>query len=366
VAGLGFMSDDAPEQSSKTEDPSQKRLDDAHQKGDVVKSQEVTTWFMLLGSALVFAWMAPATSGAVMEAMKDLMGNADQFEVGGSAFGSFFNGLALAIFGAMAAPLGVLMLFAIVANLVQHRPLLSLEPVKPKLSKISPLAGAKRLFSRDALINFGKGLLKLAVVGAVVFFTVWPERDSLDTMMTTDVLAILANFQQLGIKIFTATLAVVTIIAGADFLYQRQKWWKEHMMTLQETRDEYKQMEGDPKIKGRIRQLRHDRSRSRMMAAVPEATVVITNPTHYAVALKYDRSMAAPVCVAKGADAVALRIKAVAEENKVPVIESPPLARALFASVDVDETIPSEHFKAVAEIIGFVMRLRPKPGWKAE
>jgi flagellar biosynthetic protein FlhB len=136
-------------------------------------------------------------------------------------------------------------------------------------------------------------------------------------------------------------------------------------MTVQETREEYKQMEGDPHVKGRIRQLRQDRARKRMMQAVPDATVVITNPTHFAVALKYDKSMAAPKCVAKGADAVAFRIRELAKDHDVPIVENPPLARALFASVEVDETIPGEHFKAVAEVIGFVMRLkRPGGGWR--
>jgi len=194
---------------------------------------------------------------------------------------------------------------------------------------------------------------------------VWPERDRLDTMVTADPGMILADFQEIGIKIFIAVLAIVTIIAFADYLYVRQKWWKKLMMTVQETRDEYKQMEGDPQIKGKLRQLRQDRARKRMMAAVPDATVVITNPTHFAVALKYDKAMKAPKCVAKGADAVAFRIRDLAREHDVPIVENPPLARALFASVDVDDAIPNEHFKAVAEVIGFVMRLKSGAGWKA-
>jgi flagellar biosynthesis protein FlhB len=199
----------------------------------------------------------------------------------------------------------------------------------------------------------------------VVVMTVWPERDRLDTMMTADPLIILADFQELGTKIFVSTLIVVTLIAFADYVYVRQKWWKKQMMTLQETKDEYKQMEGDPHVKGKLRQLRQERSRKRMMAAVPDATVVITNPTHYAVALKYDKAMGAPKCVAKGADAVALRIREMAKKHDVPIVENPPLARALFASVEIDETIPGEHFKAVAEVIGFVMRLKRGAGWKS-
>ncbi|CAN7524275.1 MULTISPECIES: flagellar biosynthesis protein FlhB [unclassified Devosia] len=359
------MSDDAPEQDSKTEDPSHKKLEEAHKKGDVAKSQEVTTWFMLIGTTIVFASMAPWVSVQISDPLQIIMMNADRFDVEGAGFSAFFNGLAFSMIGAVLAPLAVLYICGILANLVQHRPLFSTEPITPKFSKISPLAGAKRLFSSDALVNFGKGLLKIAVVGIVVVMVVWPERDRLDTMMTADPIIILMDFQELGIKILTAVLIVVTVIAGADYFYTRQKWWKRQMMTVQETREEYKQMEGDPHVKGRIRQLRQERARKRMMQAVPEATVVVTNPTHYAVALKYDKGMGAPKCVAKGADAVALRIRAVAKENEVPIIENPPLARALFAAVEVDEDIPADHYKAVAEIIGFVMRLKHGQSWKA-
>jgi flagellar biosynthetic protein FlhB len=359
------MSDEAPEQDSKTEDPSQKRLDDARKKGDVAKSQEVVTWFMLLGSAVVFATMGPTVSQQLLVPLETLMMNADQFDVGGAGFAEFFNDLAFAIVGVVLLPLVVLAVCAIAANLIQHRPLFSAEPITPKFSKISPLAGFKRLFSLDSLVNFGKGLLKLGVVGGVLFAVVWPERDRLDTMMTADPIAMLTSFQDIGLRIFLATLAVVTVIALVDYIYVRQKWWKKQMMTLQETKQEYKQQEGDPHIKGRLRQLRMERSRRRMMAAVPNATVVITNPTHYAVALKYDSTMKAPQCVAKGADAVALRIRETAKEHDVPIVENPPLARALFAAVEVDEVIPGEHFKAVAEVVGFVMRLKNGAGWKA-
>ena len=257
------------------------------------------------------------------------------------------------------------MVFGIGANLVQHRPLLSLEPITPKFSKISPIQGGKRLFSRDALVNFVKGLVKLGVVGGVVFAVMWSDRDRLEMMVTLDPGALLPTFQEMGLKIFGAVLAIVTVIALADYVYQRQRWWTRLKMTVQEVRDEYKQMEGDPKIKGRIKSIRNERSRRRMMANVPNATVVITNPTHFAVALKYDRSMSAPLCLAKGADDVAFRIRELAKAHDVPIVENPPLARALFASVDVDESIPTEHFKAVAQVIGFVMRMRDKRAWKA-
>ena len=180
------MSDDAPEQSSKTEDPSQKKLDDAHKRGDVVKSQEVNNWFMIAGSGLLFSLMAAPTTTGLADSLKTLLANADQFEIGGPALGNFFSSLAMTIMLVALVPLVVLAGFGIAANLVQHRPLLSVEPLTPKLSKISPIEGGKRLFSRDALVNFAKGLVKLAVVGGVVFAVLWPEQDKLETMVTLD------------------------------------------------------------------------------------------------------------------------------------------------------------------------------------
>lgn len=360
------MSDEAPEQSSKTEDPSEKKLRDAHEKGDVVKSQEVNTWFILAGSALIFAMMAGPTSASLVGSLTILLDNAEKFEVGSQALAAFWGNLSGSILLVALLPSIVLAAFGIAANLIQHRPLLSLDPIKPKFSKVSPLAGAKRLFSSEALVNFGKGLVKLAVVSAVLWFVLAPKLDSLESMINLEPAMIAVEFMDLSLSIFGAVLAVVTIIAIADYLYQRNRWWNRHKMTVQETRDEYKQQEGDPKVKGRIRQVRMERSRKRMMAAVPQATVVITNPTHFAVALKYDSQMAAPQCVAKGADAVAFRIRELAKQNDVPIIENPPLARALFASMDIDDTIPAEHFKAVAEVIGFVLRLKQsRGGWKA-
>ena len=359
------MSDEAPEQSSKTEDPSEKKLRDAHEKGDVVKSQEVNNWFILSGSALVFAMMAGPTSASLVETLKVLLGNAEKFEVGSQALAAFWGSLSTSILMVAILPSIVIAAFGIAANLIQHRPLLSLDPLKPKFSKINPLEGAKRLFSTEALVNFVKGLIKLAVVSAVLWFVLAPKIDSLEMMIQLEPAMIAAEFMDLSLNIFGAVLAVVTIVAIADYVYQRTRWWNRLKMTVQETRDEYKQQEGDPKVKGRIRQVRMERSRKRMMAAVPQATVVITNPTHFAVALKYDSDMAAPQCVAKGADAVAFRIRELAKEHDVPIVENPPLARALYASMDIDDTIPAEHFKAVAEVIGFVLRLkRSKGGWK--
>jgi flagellar biosynthetic protein FlhB len=359
------VSDEAPEQSSKTEDPSEKKLRDAHEKGDVVKSQEVNNWFILGGSALMFGMMAVPTSQSLFETFRVLLDNAEKYELGSQALTQFWSHLAGSILMVALIPSIAMAGLAVAANLVQHQPLLSTEPITPKLSKINPLEGAKRLFSQEALVNFVKGLIKLAVVSAVLWFVLAPEIDSLENMITLEPGMILQEFMDMAMKIFGAVLSIVTIMAIADYVYQRNRWWNRLKMTVQETRDEYKQQEGDPKIKGRIRQIRMERSRKRMMASVPQATVVITNPTHFAVALKYDKDMAAPKCVAKGADAIAFRIRELAKANDVPIVENPPLARALYAAMDIDDTIPNEHFKAVAEVIGFVMRLKRQSSWKA-
>lgn len=358
------MASEEGDDAGKTEDPSQKRIEDARKRGDVAKSPEVVVWFMLAGTGSVLAMMAPSTSAGLMQQLRVVMANADQYEVGGSAFGAFVTALAEAIFGVALIPMVVLTAVAVIANLIQHRPLVSVTPLVPKLSKISPLNGFQRLFSRDSLVNLGKGVIKIAIVGAVMFYVFWPETDRLETMVTADPSTVLQTAEDLVLKIFWAAVAIMTVIAIADFVYQRSRWWTRHKMTLQEVRDEFKQMEGDPKIKGRVRQIRMERARKRMMAKVPQASVIIANPTHYAVALKYDRGMAAPLCVAKGVDDLALRIRALGEAHNVPVVENPPLARALYASVEVDQVIPTEHFKAVAQVIGYVMRLRAKRGWR--
>ena len=357
---------DQPDKSEKTEEPTDHKLTEAHKKGDVAKSQEVTTWFMILGSALMFAIMAPITSFSLLNQLKTVIGNADQYQLEGAGVRVLFDGLAGTVLVTILLPLGLMALFAVAANLVQHKPVWSFDPITPKFSKVSPLAGAKRMFSSQSLVNFGQGLLKLSVVGGVMFVVMWAERDRLDTMMTIDPWLILGNFQSLGVKVFIATLAIVTVVAISDFMYKKHQWWEKQKMTLKEVRDEHKNMEGDPKIKQKIRQLRAEKSRQRMMASVPDATVVITNPTHFAVALRYEQDMNAPVCVAKGADAVAFRIRTLAGESDVPIVENPPLARALYASVEIDDVVPTEHFKAVAQVIGYVMQLRKKTAWRSK
>lgn len=351
--------------SEKTEDPTQKRLRDAHQKGDVPKSQEVSTWFTLAGTTLLIALFAPAVAASLSGQIKGFFEHAHQIPVDGLALRTLWRDTGQSIALIVGLPLLALVVMAVAGNMVQHQMVFTAETIKPKFSKISPLSGFKRLFSSESLVNFAKGLIKILVVGAVMVAVMWPHLDEAEIIIFAETVLLLEEARILVLQLLAAVLAIMTVVAAADFAYQRNKWFHKQKMSLQEVKEEYKQTEGDPHVKGKIRQLRMERSRQRMMAAVPEATVVVTNPTHYAVALKYEEGMGAPLCLAKGVDAVALKIRGVARDHDIPVIENPPLARALYATVEIDQEIPEEHYKAVAEVVGFVFRMRKRSGWRA-
>ena len=351
---------DEQEQTERTEDPTQRKLDQALERGDVVKSQEVSTWFVLGAATLVVYGFSSSISGDLTKLCRGLLENSYRLPVDGPAFLGLMKTIGFQILGALAIPVLLLALGSAAGNMIQHRLVWSAESLTPKFSKVSLSAGAKRLFSKQALMNFVKGLLKLTVVGVALFSLLWPERDRLESLMTIDPMAMLLLTQTHSLQLLGTVVAIMAIVAAGDFLFQYHTWYERQKMSLREIKDEHKDTDGDPKIKAKIRQLRFNRARKRMMQAVPTATVVITNPTHYAVALRYERGMEAPICVAKGMDAIALKIREVAGKHDVPIIENPPLARVLHATVEVDQEIPAEHYKAVAEVIGYVMRLTRK------
>jgi len=343
--------------SDRSEDPTQKRLDEAHQRGDVVKSQEVSTWFVIGGGALMLAAFSGSMSSGLTTTFRGFLANSYQIPVDGRGLIALTARVEREVLAAIALPLGVLVLAAIAGNMIQHRLVWSSDSLKPKFSKISPLAGLKRLFSRQAIANFVKGLIKLAVLGSVMVALLWPQRHRLESLVSTDILGTLLLTRSLSLDLLAAVVAILFLVAAADYLFQYRQWFERQKMSLREMKDEFKQTEGDPQVKGKIRQLRQARARRRMMAAVPKASVIITNPTHYAIALQYDRGMNAPVCLAKGTDLVALKIRELAATHSIPIVENPPLARALHAAVEIDQEIPPEHYKAVAEIIGYVMKI---------
>jgi len=343
--------------AEKTEDPTQKRLDEALKRGDVAKSQEVNTWFVIAAAALILLVFSRPMGTDLATTFRGILGNASNIPTGGTDLLHLGRRIGVEVVAAVAIPFLLLALAAVGGNLIQHRLVWSTEPLLPKLSKISPATGAKRLFSRQALVSFVKGLLKLALVGSILAALLWPERRRLQELVGSDPMAILPLTRTLSLKLFGAVVAVLALIAAADYLFQYRQWFERQKMSLREMKEEFRQTEGDPKIKARIRQLRQNRMRKRMMAAVPKATVVITNPTHFAVALQYEQGMSAPVCVAKGQDLIALKIREVAERHGIPIVENPPLARTLHAAVEIDQEIAPEHYRAVAEVVGYVMRL---------
>jgi len=348
----------AEDTDDKTEDPTQKRLDDAHAKGDVVKSQEVNTWFIIAGATLVLSTFSGSVGGGILTPLRNLIANAGQLRADGAALLQLGNTLGYAVLGAIGVPLLMLMLAAIAGNMIQHRLVWSSESLAPKFSKVSPGAGLKRIFGKQAVANFLKGVFKLVALGAVMMAVLWPERYRLESFMMFDPSAIMGVTTNLTLQLMGAVVAMLAAVAIADYFFQYRQWYQRQRMSLQEIKDEFKQSEGDPHIKGKIRQLRQQRMKKRMMAAVPGASVVITNPTHYSIALRYDRGMTAPVCVAKGVDNVAFKIREVAKKHDIPIVENVPLARALYATVDIDDEIPVEHYQAVAEVIGYVMGLK--------
>src|SRR5437868_12576533 len=349
---------DENDTSDKTEDPTQKRLDEALERGDVAKSQEINTWFVIAGATLLLSTFSGSIGGGILMPMRNLIANSWMIRTDGPGLLALLQHIEYALIAAIGVPFLMLMIAAVAGNMIQHRLVWSTESLKPKFSKISPGAGFKRVFGKQAVANFARGLFKSVALGAVMTAVLWPERHRLEAMVYFDPAVLMGVTTGMTVHLLGAVVAMLAVVALADYLFQYRQWYERQKMTLQEMKEEYKQSEGDPHVKGRIRQLRQQRMKKRMMAAVPKASVIITNPTHYSVALSYDRGMAAPVCVAKGVDSIAFKIREIAKQHDIPIIENVPLARSLYATVDIDGEIPVEHYHAVAEIIGFVMRLK--------
>lgn len=352
------MAEDKDE-SQKTEEPTQKRLDEALKKGQVATSREINHWFMMLAAAIGAAMFLPDALRLLQRSLIVFLESPHAMQTDLAGLRSWM----LVLFGHIGLgllPLAVLLMAAAVgARFLQSGFVFSIEPIKPRLDKISLTKGLKRLFSMQATVEFVKAMAKLAVVGAVSWLLLRPEFDRLERYAEFDMVTLLAVLNDISLRLLAAVVAVMTVIAGLDFLYQRFAHARQLRMTREELRDEFKESEGDPLVKGRLRQIRMERARRRMMQEVPKADVVITNPTHFAVALRYEQgTMGAPRVVAKGTDLVARRIRELAEEHKVPIVRNPPLARALYATVELDDEIPPEHYRAVAEVIGYVMKLK--------
>jgi len=353
---------EAPDPESKTEEATPRKLADARLKGDVAKSPDVAAALSLTGAAAVVLMSGGWFATSMAEQLLPFIA-APHTMLGGLEAGAGVEIGAIALW-AIAPFLGVVMLATIVGgvggNVAQSGLIFTAEKLKPNWSLVNPIAGFKRIFGPDGLFQFIKTFLKLLAVGVICWLVLRPHVRELENMAAMPPAMILPLARDLAIALMVSTIIFLAFAAGADFLWQKYRFAERMKMTMEELKEDYKQSEGDPHIKAKLKQIRAQRSRQRMMQNVPKATVIVTNPTHYSVALRYEAGDAAPVCVAKGVDALALRIREVAREHGVAIVENVPLARALYAAVDVDETIPREHFEAAAKVIGFVMQKRKK------
>ncbi len=358
---------ESEDDASKTEEPSQKKLDEARQKGKIASSRELNHFFMM-GSFLFFiAVMMPKTSYDVMRLLTPYIAKPDQIDMGPGGVILTMRHIFLGFMMVVLLPFLVTFAGALAPAILQRKIHFTTEHIKPQLSRLSPLAGFGRLFGLKAMIEFIKNLSKVFAIGAICTMVAMPYRNQLPQLMhSMHRFTILQYSQVIASKLLIGVCMFLFLLGIVDYVYQNFQIRKSLRMSKHELKDEYKQQEGDPMVKGKLRQIRRERAKKRMMANVPKADVIITNPTHFAVALKYDStSMQAPVMLAKGADEVAARIREKAQELRIPIIRNPPLARILYDTTEIDDEIPIEHYQAVAKIIGYVYKLKGKtPGGK--
>ncbi len=358
------MAEENDDGASKTEEPTRRRLEDARKKGDIPKSPDVASFATLASAGTVVLVLGGLAARQMTERLLPFIARPDSIDLSGN------GGVGVARAAAMAAEpmawvLGGTILAAVAGNVLQQGFVWTTGKLAPDPSRLSPMKGFKRLFGIDGLVHFGKSLLKVFGLGFVCWVVVMPRASALQSLSAVNIGAILPLASDVFKALLIAVLVLLGLIALADFIWQRQRFMMRLRMTKEEVKDDTKQTEGDPHIKAKLRQQRAQRSRRRIIQMVPKATLVVMNPTHYAVALRYVQGeTAAPVCVAKGLDDLALKIREVAEAHDIAVIEDPPLARALYAAMDVDQVIPREHFEAVAKIVGFVLG-RGKPSGSA-
>lgn len=361
------MADDDQDKSQQTQEPTEKKLQDARKKGDVPSSKETGNMMVVVSligvAAFALQWQMPQ----MIEALSSLIDKSGTIHIGSDSagvndLGEIFWDFVIRISTALAPVFGLMLAGAIFGVLIQGETVVAAERIKPKLSKISIIGGIKRQFSANTMVEFVKSLVKVFVVGGLAL---WVTNYAVKAMWTTPgfLPELLPGYMAEAARQLLVAAAIFLVpVAIIDILWQRFDWRRKQMMSIKEIRDEMKESEGDPLIKGKRAALRRQRAQQRIATAVPTADVILTNPTHYAVALKYELGEdVAPVCVAKGTDLMARQIRLIAHDNDVPILENKPLARTLYDVVEVDDAVPIEHWEVVAEIISFVMALKNDP-----
>lgn len=347
------------DEASKTEEPSERKISKAKEEGDIAISQDAKSFIMLIGMLFVIWLVLPLMFKWFYIFSLRFIETPDAIPTDARHLRLLFYESVLALLKILGIPFAIFMLLGIFASVAQTGFVYAPKKLEPNWNKLNIFAALTQFINMKKIVESLKGIIKITVIAFIGILVLRPYLEKVNLMPEMDVMGILSFIHKVVVVLIFTVVIAVFVIAVADYAYQKYQHLKKLRMTKQEVKDEYKQMEGDPLVKSRIRQVRMERARHRMMDAVPRADVVIVNPTHYAVALEYKmETMDAPVVVAKGLDNLALRIREIAEEHEIPIVENPPLARALFASVELDQSIPAEHFKAVAEVIGYVMQLK--------
>jgi flagellar biosynthetic protein FlhB len=353
------------DKSQKTEEPTEKKLADERKKGNVPNSKEVGTFMSVFGLMIIVVFVLPTAGGQMVDAFGGLLKNPAGFVIGEDEAG--LQDIGVAAWGTVwkiakfIFPIFIFLIFiSILAAFLQGEVIFALERIKPKKSNISPISGLKKIYSISGLVEFAKSIVKVTIVGVIAYFVI---RDALTEIIPTYSLvpSSIPNFirEKVGL-ILIYVMSLLAAVAVFDMIWKRMEHRKKLRMSMKEIKDEMKQTEGDPHMKAKLAQIRKEKSRSSMMRDIPTASVIITNPTHFSVALRYDsesEEYAAPICIGKGVDNIAFKIREIASDNNIPIVESPPLARALYSNAQLDEVIPYEHWKAVAEIISYIMAI---------
>ncbi|QFT47373.1 Flagellar biosynthetic protein FlhB [Roseivivax sp. THAF40] len=358
------MAENDEDRDNRTEEPTERKLAKAREKGDVPSSKEPGNMMIALSLFVLASLILPFTGPQLAEAFAYYLSVSGKVEIGVSAggvadTGNLMRHLLLAVITILGPVFGVMIALAIFGVLIQGEVVVSAERIRPKLSKISPIAGVKRLFSKDTLVEFAKNLAKIVTVSAIggVVTNAAVTRLWRGTGFSPEALPALLATETA--RVFLWTSAFLVPLAIIDILWKRYQWRQKQRMTIKELRDELKDSDGDPQIRRRREEIRRKRMRDQIAQSVPKATMILTNPTHLAIALRYEQGVdATPVCVAKGSDLMAAQIRSIAHDHDIPVFENKPLARALYPVVEVSKQIPSDHWRAVAEIIRYVFDLR--------
>ncbi|KJS87503.1 MAG: flagellar biosynthesis protein FlhB [Peptococcaceae bacterium BICA1-8] len=345
----------------KTEKATPKKRQEARKKGQVLKSTEINSAIILFAAFLLLRLILPTMLEEVQVYIYNLWSQMVIGSINIETVAPLLNSLVVLFFKLILPLLVLVMLVGIIANLVQVGFLFTTEPLQIKLSRINPLEGFKRIFSKKALAELFKSIGKIGLISYITYSSIKNHVDSFPYLMDMEIIAIIKFLGQILFTILWKVILLLTFLAILDYLYQKYEYETNLKMSKQEIKDEYKNIEGDPQVKAKIKEKQRQMAMSRMMQEVPYADVIITNPTHFAVALKYEtQTMDAPMVVAKGQDLVALRIKELAHKNGVVTVENKPLAQVLFYNVDINEQVPEDMFQTVAEILAFVYRLKQK------